>query len=49
MNKSYIGQTRRCIGTRMKQHRSDFESKKTDSEISGISKHARYRTHGKNN
>ena len=31
----------------MKQHRSDVESKKADSEIPGISKHARYCTHGK--
>ena len=33
----------------MKQHRSDVESKKADSEISGISKHARYCIHGKIN
>ena len=33
----------------MKQHRSDVESKKADSELSGISKHARYCTHGKIN
>ena len=32
-----------------KQHRSDVESKKADSEISGISKHARYCTYGKIN
>ena len=47
MNKWYIGQTRVSIKTRMKQHRSDVESKKADSEIPGISKHARYCTHGK--
>ena len=33
----------------MKQHRSDVKSKKADSEISGISKHARDCTHGKIN
>ena len=33
----------------MKQHRSDVELKKADSEISGISKHARYCIHGKRN
>ena len=33
----------------MKQHKADVESKKSDSEISGISKHARYCTHGKIN
>ena len=33
----------------MKQHRTDVESKKADSKISGISKHARYCTHGKIN
>ena len=49
MNKAFIGQTRVSIKTRMNQHRSGFESKKTDSEISGISKHARYCTHGKIN
>ena len=49
MNKAYIGQTRVSIKTRMKQHRSEVESKKADSEISGISKHACYRTHGKIN
>ena len=41
MNKAYIGQTRVSIKTRMKQHRSVVESKKADSEISVISKHAR--------
>ena len=49
MNKAYIGQTKVSIKTRMKQHRSDVESKKADSEIPGISKHARYCTHGKIN
>ena len=49
MNKSYIGQTRVSIKTRIKQHRSNVESKKTDSEISRNSKHARYFTHGKIN
>ena len=33
----------------MKQHRSDVESKKIDSKISGISKYARYCTHGRKN
>ena len=49
MNKAYIGQTRVSIKTRIKHHRSDVESKKVDSEISGISKHARYCIHGKIN
>ena len=49
MNKACIGQTRVSIKTQMKQHRSDVESKKAVSEISGISKHARYCTYGKIN
>ena len=44
--KIYIGQTRVNIATRMKQHKTDVESKKLDAHFSGISKHARSCTTG---
>ena len=48
-NKSYNCQTRVCIRTRIKQNKSDICSKKPESTISGISKHARQCNHGQLN